>query len=231
MFITYSYCNLHQVKKPEKLNTTIDQLIQISLERERKGTPDKLKVTRKHEWCRCRVTASNDTTYLTYGLEEDANGCSISIDEFRKKFYIQYSMFEYNNSMNVNSDLFEIIVYSYNNVGIRKAMEAITVFVDINVVKGLLVEHQHVNCSDQNDCELHKQIATLSFINEILCGGTSERSAIFNPDSRISLINIDVNKALSNLKILSSQKHGRNSSKVFRRGLSHKKAFSCTGYQ
>jgi len=24
-------------------------------------------------------------------LEEDANGCSISIDEFRKKFYIQCS--------------------------------------------------------------------------------------------------------------------------------------------
>jgi len=30
--------------------------------------------------------------------------------------------------------------------------------------------------------------------------------------------------------IQKNNRHGRNSSKVFRRGLSHKKAFSCTGY-
>jgi len=44
----------------------------------------------------------------------------------------------------------------------------------ITVVKGLHVEHQHINCSDKNDCELHKQIASLSFINVILCGGPTK---------------------------------------------------------
>jgi len=97
----------------------------------------------------------------------------------------------------------------------------------------------------------------------------------FNPDPRVSLINIDVNKAVTNLKVVEEEsnklkekddkkletlyetseeknnsselrrnsqikrsstdkskynRHRRNSSKVFSRRSSHKKAFSRTGY-
>eukprot|EP00833_Pecoramyces_ruminatium_P004256 jgi/Orpsp1_1/1178288/evm.model.c7180000064723.1 len=168
-------------------------------------------------------------------LEEDENGYSTSIDELEKHYIQCLkaimnnqagldSIFEYNNSINViamclrssstrtRTLVLEILaaVCLIPN-GHKKVMEAITAFVDIagetkrfeTVVKGLLVEHQRVNRSDQNDREL--QIASLSFINAILCGGPAKTQTEVRLHIRYELINLGITNIIQKLSVIDDE--------------------------
>jgi len=168
-------------------------------------------------------------------LEEDENGYSTSIDELEKQYIQCLkaimnnqagldSIFEYNNSINViamclrsSSTRTRTLVLEILAAvclipdGHKKVMEAITAFVDIagetkrfeTVVKGLLVEHQRVNRSDQNDREL--QIASLSFINAILCGGPAKTQTEVRLHIRYELINLGITNIIQKLSVINDE--------------------------